>query len=257
MNVEVSRIDIGLALLISNDYVGSTSQELKFTHKDSDGLKQVFENDFLYKVYQNKNTSKKEFLSCCKCVAEYKYPKTCKRIVVYFSGHGKDGSVLQLQDGEYVSIDDMISLFKPDIANNNSLVGIVKLFFIDACRGRGEEAGCLISKGAVAVKYPTVSSEANIFVAYASPRSYMSYGGSKGSRWTKCLIEAFKKSKVEDNVYDILTATHVMMSEKSGRHQTPEFTSRLTDVVYFKKEAVDRQKEKKKQGEYCTGLGNI
>jgi len=251
MSVEVTRSDVGVALLISNDYVGRSNQ-LTFTHKDSDGLRKLFEKDLMYKVYQNKNTSKEEFISWCKRVAEYKYPKTCKRIVVYFSGHGNEGAI-QLQDGKVVLIDDVISHFKPNIANNDSLTGMVKMFFIDACRGGEEETGYPISKAAVAFKYQLISSESNIFVAYASPPSYKSYGSTHGSRWTNCLIKALMKSKVEDSLYDVITETNKLMSDaSSGQFQTPEFTSRLTDVVYFKREAEERQRETNKEGEYTV-----
>lgn len=220
-----------------------------FTHKDSEGLKSLFEKDFMYKVYQRKNATKKEFISWCKLVAEYKYPETCKRIVVYFSGHGKDGAI-QMQDGDTVAIEDVISHFKPDIANNDSLSRMVKMFFIDACRGGEEEVGYPIPKAAIVFKCQTVSSEANIFVAYASPPSYKSYGSYSGSRWTTCLIEALQKSKVEDNLYDIITATNKLMTAAvGGKFQTPEIISRgLTDVVFFKKEAKARKKETVRQG---------
>jgi len=244
--VEIDHADVGVALLISNDYAGS-GHELEFTHRDSDSVKLLFKEGFRYKVYQSKNATKEQFISWCKRVAEYKYPKTCKRIVVYFSGHGKEGAV-QLQDGASVAVNDVISHFKPNIANNDSLAWMVRMFFIDACRGGGEEAGCYQIQKAPEGNYLTVSSEANIFIAYASPPSYKSYGSYAGSRWTTCLIQALQQSKVGDNLYDVITATNILMADATDNNsQTPEIMSRgLTDVVYFKREAEERLKE---QGE--------
>jgi len=46
-----------------------------------------------------------------------------------------------------VLIEHVISLFKPTIAKNATLANMARLFFIDACRGTGKEAGVLVPKG--------------------------------------------------------------------------------------------------------------
>ena len=81
-----------------------------------------------------------------------------------------------------VLIEFVISLFKPTIAKNATLAKMARLFFIDACRGTGKEAGVLVPKGGSMSDHGLriVSDEANIFVAYASPLSYKAYGVATG-----------------------------------------------------------------------------
>ena len=246
MNVRVNNSDVGVAFVVSIDYSGHPGAQLSFTHKDSESLACLFKKDFAYEVYHLTNISKSYFLSCCKSLAAYQYPPSCKRIFVYFSGHGTEEKLIFLDDQgsqQDVLIEFVISLFKPTIAKNATLAKMARLFFIDACRGTGKEAGVLVPKGGSMSDrgLRIVSDEANIFVAYASPLSYKAYGVATGSWWTTCLLEVFENLKVEHSVYDILTKTHKLMAEKSSENaellQTPEFKSTILSSVYFKKEA--------------------
>jgi len=245
--VEVSPSDLGVSLFVSNDYGGLSKdvEEMFHTHKGSECMMKLFEENFMYKVYQRKNISQKEFINCCKQLAEFRYPQHCRRIFVYFAGHGGEGTLLS-QNGELISVDDMLQLFKPNIANNPSLVNIAKLFFIDACRGNRRDSGYyLITQNLVVQKSPLdfirVPTVANFFVAYASSCGFVSYGDLAGGCWTQNLIQALQESKVEDNIFTVLTTAckAVTQDTDNGQYlQTPQFISSLTEEVHFKREAL-------------------
>ena len=252
MNIEVGPFDVGVAFFVSNDYYGQNKvDKLKSTHNDSDGLAKLFKEEFMYSVYQQRNICKEEFIDCCKLLAGFKYPQNCRRIVVFFSGHGNKGTLL-FQDGkEKALVNNILQLFKLDIANNKTLINIAKLFFIDACRGKLEDPGYLVatpkSPGAATsdIDYITVPTRANYFIAYASSPGYAAFQDARGGCWTQCLIQALQKSKLEDSIYSVLTATHKMMSENTnGEIQTPEFKSNLTVEIFFKKEALNAESVK-------------
>ena len=242
MDIRIDGNTVGVALLVSNDYktVREVS-DLPFTHTDTKNMEQVLK-EFTYAVYRIKNVSTNEFVSCYKNLADYKYPATCKRILLYFAGHGDDGN-LWMQDGGKVNIDDVISRFKIHVAGNESLATIVKMFFFDACRGTQKDGGYSV-RSAKPVDEITclrrIPKEGNMLIAYASTRYYVAHESSSGGRWTNCLVKALRDSEESDDVLHILTEANIMMNkEPSHRYfQTAEFISSLVDHVYFKKEAI-------------------
>ena len=242
MDIKVDNNSVGVALLVSNDYTSplSTQKGLRFTHTDTDNLAQLFK-EFTYAVYRKKNVSVEEFVSCYKALAEFKYPPTCKRILVYFSGHGEDGVLLMQDDGK-VNIEDMISCFKVHVANNSRLAKVVKMFFIDACRGLQRDDGYRMKAKAndEITCLKRVPKEGNTLVAYASTRYHVSVGDATGSRWTNCLVKALRESKESDDVCNVLTDANIAMRKEPYQHcfQTAEFTSSLVDRVHFKQEGI-------------------
>jgi len=243
MDVQVDSDAVGVALLVSNDYkILPKKYQLNFTHTDTDKLKQLFKNQFSYVVCRKKNVSTADFVSCYKRLSEFKYPPTCKRILVYFSGHGNDGTLL-MQDGNQIQIEDVISCFKTNIANNSTLAEMAKMFFFDACRGTQEDFGLSLKHAETADEITClrrIPKEGNVLVAYASTRYFVSYGDTAGSRWTGCLVRALSESKESDDVQSILTGANKMMKEEANDNcfQTAEFTSSLSDFIYFKQEAI-------------------
>ena len=244
IDIQLDSNSVGIALLVSNDYKGlNTVSELSFTHKDADNLEEMFK-EFTYVVCRKKNVSTVQFVASYKKLAEFKYPPHCKRILVYFSGHGEDG-ILIMQDGGKVKIEDVISCFKPHIANNETSLAMVKMFFFDACRGTQKDYG-YSTKAAKPYDEITclkrVPIEGNELVAYASTRYYVSFGGSTGSRWTNYLIKALRESEERDDVFRVLTEANKMMRKEPNVHcfQTAELTSNLADHVCFKEEAIKK-----------------
>ena len=247
MNIQIDDSTVGVALLASNDYDSSackTVRKLLFTHKDTDNLGKVLK-EFSYVVLRIKNASTDRFVACYKKLAEFKYPTTCRRVLLYFSGHGDDG-ILVMQDGGKVNIDDVVSCFKIHIAGNNSLAIMAKMFFFDACRGEKDDGGYTIKTAGSEDQITClgrVPKEDNMLIAYASTRYHVSYGDpAAGSQWTNCLVRALRKSKESDDVLHILTEVNIMMRKEPDHDyfQTAELTSSLADHVYFKKEAIEK-----------------
>ena len=162
----------------------------------------------------------------------------CKRILV--SGHGSNG-VLQMQNGNFTKIEDIIACFKPGIARSETVARMTKMFFFDACRGCEEDLGSTRSKGNENDWMQTIPKEGGVLVAYASALKYKAYEDSSDG-WTYCLVRALKESKESDHVYDVLTSAREKINQSlwgNLKFQTAEFTTNLirSELVYFKKEA--------------------
>ena len=231
---------VGVALLVSNDYKTSTSPPLSFTHTDTENMEQVLKH-FGYDVYRKKNLSDSEFLVCYRNLADHDYSNSpqCKRILIYFSGHGSNG-VLLMQNGNFTKIEDIIACFKPGIARSETVARMTKMFFFDACRGYEADLGST-SKGNENEWMQTIPKEGGVLVAYASAPKYKVYEDCSGG-WTYCLVQALKESKESDHVYDVLTSAGEKINQSLWGNlifQNAEFTTNLiqSELVYFKKEA--------------------
>ena len=235
---------VGVELLVSNGYEGKKA--LDFVHEDTDKMERVFKR-FSYAVYRKKNVTDKEFLSCYRSLADHSYPSTCKRILVYFSGHGSNG-VLAMQDGNHTRIEDIINCFKTGISKSETVPHMVKMFFFDACRGSEEDLGYPTSKEDCndTAWIGRIPKEGGMLVAYASTPLHKSYGTPSGSRWTNCLVQALEESEEDHDVCKVLIDANKLMEEHTKQtsggilFQTSEFTSNLKELVYFKKEAAKR-----------------
>ena len=174
MDIQIDAYTVGVALLVSNDYTPvKRVDDLLFTHTDVDSMEKILK-EFTYAVYRIKNASSDKFVTCYKKLAEFKYPTTCKRILLYFSGHGNDGTLL-MQDDVEVNIVDVISSFKIHIANNKSLALMGKMFFYDACRGTQEDKGYTMKAAGPPDEISgRVPKEGNMLIAYASTRYHVS-----------------------------------------------------------------------------------
>jgi len=191
-----------------------------------------------YKAIQILNVSADTLLACCKSLANRNYDSSCKRIIVYFSGHGDHsdlGSTLLMQNGlDTVLISDVMSKFeKTDQAT-------VKMFFVDACRGIAQFDPAFGKGGS---QSPLT---VNMLLAYATTENYKAYGHSSGSDWTNSLVTELDQSTAANNVFYVLTK--VNDSLRGFTRQTAELTSSLTEAVYFKQES-DKRKEEMKFGE--------
>lgn len=236
---------VGVALLVYNDYKTlGTEAELQFTHIDAHQMEGVFK-EFGYVVYRKQNICEKDFMQHCKELAAYQYPENCRRILIYFSGHGNDGTLV-MQDDSHLIIKDIIKLFKPDVANNLVLAEMAKMFFFDACRGREKDYGYVARSRAqskagseiTCLKRLVVPREGNMLVAYASTRHYSASETAAGGRWTACLIKALRDSDLNDNLEAILKkANNLIDQQDHDSFQTSEYVSSLRIDVFFKQEA--------------------
>ena len=238
LDIEIHTDTVGVALLVSNDYTTlGTNEELSFTHKDADSMEQLFK-EFGYIVYRKKNVSSEEFMSCQKTLSEFKYPPTCRRFLVYFSGQGEDGSLF-MQDGG-MHIENMVTIFKS--SNKN----LAKIFLIDVQRHipivetvdrcpmtNAPQQGritCL-------QRIPKVF---NMLVAYACTQYRSASEVSMGRRWSDCLTKALRESRHGNDICSILTRAKQLITElpdSQCHNVVADFTSNLACEVYFKREA--------------------
>ena len=146
----IKRDTIGIALLVSpsNDYRTLDGEwPLRGTHCNACKMEAVFK-EFGYVVYRRENIHSEDF--SCKCITTVTYPQVCKRILIYFSGHGSDGVTLKMED---ILVDNILEWFKPppppvSAANRDYTLSenMVKMFFFDVCQGTKRDHG-YISKG--------------------------------------------------------------------------------------------------------------
>lgn len=258
IGVKIDNATVGVALLVSNDYRNAKDVRWHFDeniHEDADKLEELLKN-LGYVVYKRKNVDKSDFKSCCKDLAEFNYPVSCQRLLVYFSGHGNDGKLF-MQDRKELIIKKVVSLFKPSVNEDGEvdkeyLALMVRMFFFDACRGEKIDSGFPF----VTVKVPlskeitclrSLPIEGNMLIAYASTRKYVAHTDSKlgGSRWTNCLVEALQESKETDSIGSVLTMANGKLSriDEDDSIQTATFTSSLRSDVFLKQEAIKRARE--------------
>ncbi|XP_065917689.1 caspase-7-like [Dysidea avara] len=266
MIVHVKPYYVGVALLISNGYENHPDPEKRLTDSASADCREMDKlfTSFGYKVYPRRNLSKEKMIKCCECLADPQctYPDNCKRMVVYFSGHGvSGGNVVSDINYEIVGIDKIIS----PVVSSRKTAGMTKMFFIDACRGSGKESTEAVrlrndynepglnAKSQSATRIDLELYENTLF-AYASPPSYLSWTVQGKSHWTECLCIEFKNSREEDSVFKVLTKANNLLKEKVAKIgdgikvlQTSEFTSSLTEAVYFR---LDEKKYITDKGKY-------
>ena len=239
LNIEIDRNTVGVALLVSNDYTTlGKNRELCSTHKNADNLEQLFE-EFGYIVYRKKNVSSGDFMSYQKTLAEFKYPPTCRRLLVYFTGHEEDGSLL-MEGGGLVQIENMVAFSDPKIVSNEILEKMAKIFLIDVYRV--EKADCYPIESTKPRDKLTclqrIPKHINTLVAYACTQ-YTS-GVSVGRSWSDCLIKALRESRERDDICCILTRAKQLIGEQPKSQclrMVADFINNLECEVYFKQEA--------------------
>ena len=232
----------GVALIVTNPYSGSS--QLKGTYQD--GMKFMkFLSECNYTVFWCHGVTKSDFTSYCKQqLAKFRYPKTCRRLVVVFSGHGDEGDTLECQDGETVSVSEMLKWFKPADAENVTLGNMVRMFFIDACRGRKKDYGyptkCARAhtndKITSHIKYPN---DVDMLVAHSTTSEYVSTDTKGGGIWINNLLKELNKNPYRD-VESILKGVNKIMKSDTihggGYYQIGEYKSTLSEDVCFKEQ---------------------
>ena len=123
---------LGTAFLFVNSYRKCSSQLdilLRIDEAAKDFWKTFNTLGFRTVIYHDK--SKEDFDEILAAEKAKLAKDTAKYVVFYFIGHGGDADVLFMEDGREVKTKDVVEGFA-------SLPGTTrKVFFIDACRGRG------------------------------------------------------------------------------------------------------------------------
>lgn len=231
----------GVALIMTNPYHGE--QQLTGTYQDGQKFTE-FLLECNYEVFWYHGITKKDFTSYCAQLAKFQYPTTCRRLLVVFSGHGGENQLI-CQDGKKVLISKMVQQFKPANAKNHTLGNMVRMFFIDACRGINKSPG-YPSKYTIGPtndeislhkKYPN---DVNMLVAYSTTSQYYSTETERGGIWINYLLEELKNNPYEDLLSILVRVNGIMMdntieTEDGEHYQIGEHVSTLAEKIYFER----------------------
>ena len=144
---------LGLALVIANDYK-DTAESTGRTHlpgtlADSKDYNETFVEYLKYRVGVRYNLTGNGICHAIDdLISEARYcpfGRADACIAFVFCGHGDEGVIVG-QDGVKVSLEMIFNRFTSS-AENEHLVRLVKLFFIDACRGVNEDRGVWTPRG--------------------------------------------------------------------------------------------------------------
>ena len=146
--------------------------------------------------------------------------------VLWLMSHGRSGEVFG-SDGNTVPIQTLNDMF----SKCETLRGKPKLFFIQACRGRGEDVGVKVSPDSdisslnqenrsyestkvdpvIQLRIPTHS---DFLYAFSTVDEYVSYRNeNEGSYYVRCFVKAFREHVAYDHILDILTVVNLEVSK--------------------------------------------
>ena len=157
--------------------------------------------------------------------------------VLWLMSHGKSGEVF-CSDGNTIpfqTLDDMFS-------NCETLSGKPKLFFIQACRGDGEDEGMSNAANTTISSYELpspnqvdspidavkksaskVPTHADFLYAFSTVDKYVSYRHEAlGSYYVRGLVEAFRERADYDHLLDILTVVNQKVSNMEANMPSVE-----------------------------------
>ena len=129
--------------------------------------------------------------------------------VLWLMSHGRSDEVF-CSDGETIPIQILNDMF----SECKTLSGKPKLFFIQACRGIGEDVGGKVSPDYdISSRYQATTSS-DFLYAFSTVDEYVSYRNeNEGSHYVRCLVEAFRKHVAHDHILDILTVVNHEVSK--------------------------------------------
>ena len=235
----------GVAVIIGNTYIrkdiqpakdGKQLLPLNGPPRDTEAMKEAF--DYLrFLTMVKHNLTLDGIKSLLKLLAQYRYPKSCKRFVFTFSGHGGDGFIC-CEDGKTINISDIVGEFSP-ASGDISLAGIPRLFFFDACRGGLIDQG-VVARGGEGEWRSKIPSTGDVLVAFATTTGYKAFEQYDGGLWTSILAKKLVSSS--KSIYDILTEVNEELIAKirtmqGPSFQQPELLGRLNGIICLLQES--------------------
>ena len=257
--ITVNPTSKGLAVIITNDYIGAKHLELKGTHLDGERMKNAFEA-LNFDVCWKKNVNQIDIQRLWHEIKSFNFDvvKHYNCMTFVFSGHGepkdRDGKLI-MQDDTMIDIcEDFIA---PVLPGNAKMIGdIPKIFFIDACRGddptdtvdvparngatgKGNSSNAdptTTRKGCYQIDLQKVPTEGNCLIAYSTLPGCRSndYTG-RGSLWLEALAKHLTTSHetVEVLLTDVNKELFTYYREHKLEFQQPEKMARLNDRLYL------------------------
>ena len=273
--IRVNQTSRGLAVIITNDYNGAKHTVLGGTHLDGERMKEAFEV-LKFDVCWKKNVNLNDIQQLWREISSLKFEmvKHYKCMAFVFSGHGepdregRDGKLIMQDDKKIDIYDNFVS---PVLAGNAKEIGdILKIFFIDACRGdeqtetvdvptsqgatgKGSPSNATSRKGCYKIEFQTVPSEGNCLVAYSTLPGCRSndYGKADGSPWLKILARNLTTN--DENIQTVLTDVNGELQAYYREHddkpwvefQQPEVVGRINKRLYLLRDGHEESKYKK------------
>ena len=164
--------------------------------------------------------------------------------VLWLMSRGKSRGEVFCSDGKTIPIQILNDMFSAC----ETLSGKPKLFFIQACRGFGEDEGVKVYPDYdISSLNQASGSYADFLYVFSTVDEYESYRNeNEGSHYVRCFVEAFRKHVAHDHILDILTVvnhevskidTERLSSKNSNRtkicKQMPEVKHTLRKKVWF------------------------
>ena len=195
-------------------------------------MRELSDGTFKFACYwrKDRNASQIRDLICQVATCDYtaKHGKYIHYIVVVFSGHGGYGTIegndsTGPEDSkEQVRIqDEIIDALKPhNMKKTSPDMEIIKLFFIDACRGDGEEfTPRPFPAGQVAV-YPS-GRHLVAFSTYGGHKAFTHGDHREGSLWLPIVAEHLRDG-VKKSISEAIDSANALFKDKK---QCPHFCS--------------------------------
>ena len=159
--------EVGIVYIVTNNYRYDDKMALRDHGVDLKKMKGFF-NGLVDKYYVEsaQNRTRENFINTCKYLAQWsKYPSSCKRIIIYFAGHGSNCHIIMEADARdstnrKITINEILSIFRTETCKK-----MVKIFLFDACcnvqnvvceEGNNELVACAASEGYSAQSDPYV-----------------------------------------------------------------------------------------------------
>uniref|UniRef100_A0A8C2GB00 Caspase-3 n=1 Tax=Cyprinus carpio TaxID=7962 RepID=A0A8C2GB00_CYPCA len=209
------------------------------TEKDEGNVEETFSNlGFKIKICNDQTVSQMRDLLTR--VSKEDHSKSSMFACVLLS-HGEDGRIFGTDD--CIELKELFALFRGDRCR--SLVGKPKLFFIQACRGSGLDAG-VESDYDTEEETQKIPVEADFLYVYATAPGYYAWRDSANGSWfIISLCEMLSKYGKRLEVMQIMTRVNYKVARKftsssffsrlDGKKQIPCIAYMLTKELYFSK----------------------
>ena len=216
----------GITLIVNNKIFASEAHPPRHgSEKDVDQIETLF-TKLGFEVRKRENLSRLQLLKELDDVACQDH-SAYDCFVLWLMSHGRSGEVF-CSDGNTIPIQTLHDM----LSECNTLRDKPKLFFIQACRGDGEDEGVSVSANtgissyeqhspsqvdspidAVKKPAPRVPTHADFLYAFSTVDEYVSYRHKAlGSYYVRGLVEAFRERAVYDHLLDILTVVNQKVS---------------------------------------------
>lgn len=239
---------VGIALIVSNDHKG-TDRELKTTETDGEFMKEAFE--WLgYATLHMHNWNLTQLEELLRTANETSYPESCRRIAFVFAGHGRNNDhgrineeclQLVMNDRKPIDFHSVKKYLSPSPEKpQGGTIGsdMVRLFFLDTCRGKEHDAGMQVpSRTRGDTDFIRIPKEFydNYLICFSTRDGF---AASDDGDFLPCVAE--KLTTCDEHITAALTEAQAEMQDKfqNPEHpiQSPETINRLTTKVYLLKE---------------------